>query len=167
MVQLVDQYGRPISTATLKKEQAAPTLTGVRRPNTEHQASGLTPGKLGRLLKSSINGDQEAYLALAEEMEERDLHYAGVLGSRKLQVAGLDITVEAASDSAADVENASDGALALREAVQLVNDMAGDDTIQLAAALEGQTLTLTQRQLTIAGDRMAIMSAHGSPAVSR
>lgn len=106
MVQLVDQYGRPISTAALKKEQAAPTMTGVRRPNTEHQASGLTPGKLGRLLKSSINGDPEAYLALAEDMEERDLHYAGVLGARKLQVAGLDVTVEAASDAPADVENA-------------------------------------------------------------
>ncbi|MGD9476135.1 DUF935 domain-containing protein [Shinella sp. G-2] len=106
MVQLVDQYGRPISTAALKQEQAAPTMTGVRRPNTEHQASGLTPGKLARLLKSSVHGDPEAYLELAEDMEERDLHYAGVLGSRKLQVAGLDITVEAASDSAADVENA-------------------------------------------------------------
>lgn len=106
MVQLVDQYGRPISTAALKKEQAAPTMVGVRRPNTEHQASGLTPGKLARLLKSSINGDPEAYLALAEDMEERDLHYAGVLGARKLQVAGLDVSVEAASDSAEDVQNA-------------------------------------------------------------
>lgn len=106
MVQLVDQYGRPISTAMLKKEQAAPTMAGVRRPNTEHQASGLTPQKLARLLKASINGDPEAYLALAEDMEERDLHYAGVLGSRKLQVAGLDITVDAASDKPEDVENA-------------------------------------------------------------
>nr|WP_298099749.1 DUF935 domain-containing protein [uncultured Shinella sp.] len=104
--QLVDQYGRPISTAALKQEQAAPTMTGVRRPNTEHQASGLTPGKLARLLRSSANGDPEAYLALAEDMEERDLHYAGVLGTRKRQVAGLDITVEAASDKPEDVENA-------------------------------------------------------------
>lgn len=106
MVQLVDQYGRPISTAMLKKEHAAPTMTGVRRPNTEHQASGLTPGKLARLLRSSANGDPEAYLELAEDMEERDLHYAGVLGTRKRQVAGLEITVEAASDKPEDVENA-------------------------------------------------------------
>jgi phage gp29-like protein len=106
MAKLLDQFGRPISPATLKTEQAAPSMMGVRRPNTEHQASGLTPGKLARMLKSSINGDPEAYLALAEDMEERDLHYAGVLGARKLQVAGLDVTVEAASDSAEDVANA-------------------------------------------------------------
>ncbi len=32
-------------------------------------------------------------------MEERDLHYAGVLGSRKLQVSGLEITVEEAGET--------------------------------------------------------------------
>lgn len=106
MAQLLDQYGNPINTAALKQEHAAPTMSGVRRPNTEHQASGLTPGKLARMLKSSVNGDPEAYLALAEDMEERDLHYAGVLSARKLQVAGLEITVEAASDKPEDVENA-------------------------------------------------------------
>lgn len=104
--QLLDQYGNPISTAALKLEQAAPTMAGVRRPNTEHQASGLTPGKLARLLRSSVNGDPEGYLALAEDMEERDLHYAGVLGSRKLQVAGLEITVEEGGETPEDVENA-------------------------------------------------------------
>lgn len=106
MAQIIDQWGNPVSTAMLKKEQAAPTMSGVRRPNTEHQASGLTPGRLARLLKTSINGDPEAYLALAEDMEERDLHYAGVLMARKLQVAGLELTVEAASDKPDDVQNA-------------------------------------------------------------
>lgn len=106
MAQLLDQYGRPISTAMLKREQAAPTIVGIRRPNMEHQATGLTPPKLARILRSSVQGDPEAYLTLAEDMEERDLHYAGVLSARKLQVAGLDVTVEAASEDAADVENA-------------------------------------------------------------
>ncbi|OJF90641.1 hypothetical protein AX761_23365 [Rhizobium sp. 58] len=106
MAKLMDQWGNPISTAPLKREQAAPTLAGVRRPNTEYQTSGLTPAKLGRLLQSSIQGDPEAYLALAEDMEERDLHYAGVLSARKIQVAGLEVTVEAASDSVDDVANA-------------------------------------------------------------
>ncbi len=103
---ILDQYGNPISTAALKKEQAAPTMAGVRRPNTDHQASGLTPGKLARFLRSSVTGDPEAYLALAEDMEERDLHYAGVLGSRKLQVAGLEISVEEAGEAPEDIENA-------------------------------------------------------------
>lgn len=106
MAKIIDQWGNPVSSALLKKEQAAPTMTGVRRPNIDHQATGLTPGKLARLLRTSVQGDPQAYLELAEDMEERDLHYAGVLAARKLQVAGLEITVEAASDDAADVENA-------------------------------------------------------------
>jgi len=106
MAGIIDQWGNPVSTVALKKEQAAPTMMGVRRPNTDHQASGLTPARLARMLTSSINGDPEAYLALAEDMEERDLHYAGVLMSRKLQVAGLEVTVEPASESADDIANA-------------------------------------------------------------
>lgn len=106
MAKLIDQWGNPISSATLKAEQAAPTMTGVRRPNIEHQATGLTPGKLARLLRTSVQGDPQAYLELAEDMEERDLHYAGVLMARKLQVSGLEVTVEAASNDAADIENA-------------------------------------------------------------
>lgn len=106
MAKIIDQWGNPVSSALLKKEQAAPTMTGVRRPNIDHQATGLTPGKLARLLRTSVQGDPQAYLELAEDMEERDLHYAGVLAARKLQVAGLEIAVESASDDAADVENA-------------------------------------------------------------
>lgn len=39
-------------------------------------------------------------------MEERNEHYAGVLGTRKRQVSNLEITVEAASESAEDVRDA-------------------------------------------------------------
>ncbi len=101
---LVDQYGNPISTESLTREQAAPTLRGIRRPyDGLHPAAGLTPDRLARLLRDSIDGDPDRYLALAEDMEERDNHYAGVLGIRKRQVAGLEITVEAATDAAEDV----------------------------------------------------------------
>ncbi|TIW27747.1 MAG: DUF935 domain-containing protein, partial [Mesorhizobium sp.] len=100
---LVDQYGRPIEKAALKVEQAAPTSTGVRRHDALHPAAGLTPGRLARILRESIDGDPEAYLALAEDMEERDLHYAGVLGVRKRQVSRLEITVEAGGEDAESV----------------------------------------------------------------
>ncbi len=103
---LVDVYGFPVSTAKLKQEQAAPTTRGVRQHYAHHPAAGLTPGKLANLLRESINGDPESYLALAEDMEERDLHYAGVLSIRKRQVAGLNITVEAAGDDSRSVEMA-------------------------------------------------------------
>ncbi len=106
MAQLLDQYGLPIRKAAMKQEQAAPTLAGVRRPEGRHQAPGLTPQKLARILREAIDGDPERYLELAEDMEERNEHYAGVLGVRKRQVSGLEMTVEAASDAADDVRAA-------------------------------------------------------------
>ena len=54
--------------------------------------------------------------------------------------------------TAADVVNAGDGVLSLREAVQQANATTAADTIQFANVLESQTLTLTQGQLTLAGD---------------
>lgn len=108
--QLLDAWGRPIDLARLKRPQAEPqggiVSAGVRRSDALHPAAGLTPGRLARLLRESIDGDPERYLALAEDMEERDLHYAGVLGTRKRQVAGLEVTVEAAGDDALSVRAA-------------------------------------------------------------
>jgi Ca2+-binding RTX toxin-like protein len=54
--------------------------------------------------------------------------------------------------TASDVVNAADGVLSLREAVQQANATAAADTIVFANPLEGQTLTLTQGQLTLAND---------------
>ncbi|MBN9471677.1 MAG: DUF935 domain-containing protein [Bosea sp.] len=104
MATLLDASGRPIDTSALKREQGAPSVTSVRQPYSGgHPAAGLTPGRLARILRDSIDGDPMRYLELAEDMEERDLHYAGVLGIRKRQVAGLDISVEAASDQPEDI----------------------------------------------------------------
>lgn len=98
----LDAYGRPINTAALKTEQAAPTARGIRRHDALHPAAGLTPQRLAAILRSAID-DPEQYLALAEDMEERDNHYAGVLAVRKRQVAGLEINVEAAGDDAKSI----------------------------------------------------------------
>ncbi|WP_026784220.1 DUF935 domain-containing protein [Pleomorphomonas koreensis] len=103
---LLDQYGRPIDTAALKKEQGGPTVASVRRPRAYDQAAGLTPGRLGRLTKQAVLGDPEGYLALAEDMEERDLHYAGVLSIRKRQVASLETTVVPGSEDAPGLKHA-------------------------------------------------------------
>lgn len=103
---LKDAFGRPVDAGELRTEQAAPTSAGIRRHDAMHPAAGLTPGRLARLLRDSIEGDPEQYLALAEDMEERNEHYASVLSTRKLQVAGLEITVEGAGDDEASVKHA-------------------------------------------------------------
>jgi phage gp29-like protein len=103
---IYDQYGRPVDTGSLREEQATPQIMGVRQLISEHPAQGLTPGKLASLLKAAEDGDIQSYLELAEEMEEKDLHYRSVLSTRKLQVSGLEITVESASDDKDDVKAA-------------------------------------------------------------
>jgi len=99
---LYDYLGRPVKTKELTRELAAPTLTGIRTIWNDSYASGLTPVGLANLLRSAADGDHHAYLTLAEEMEERDLHYQAELGKRKLAVSRLPLTVESYSDSDRD-----------------------------------------------------------------
>jgi phage gp29-like protein len=92
--------GRPLQRDNLAVEIAAPARTSVRTIQSGHPAQGLTPARLGRLLRDAEDGDAIAYYELAEEMEEKDLHYFGVLRTRKLAVARLPIEVEPADESA-------------------------------------------------------------------
>lgn len=106
MARLVDQHGNPIETKRLLQEEATPSLTGVRSVISDHPSRGLTPQRLTAILVEAEEGDATRYLELAEDMEERDLNYLAQLGTRKRAIAQLQITVEAASDSADDVANA-------------------------------------------------------------
>lgn len=106
MTGLVDQYGRPLQRELLTQEVAGPTLSGVRSPLAGYPADGMTPLRLAEILRDADQGEPMRYFELAEIIEERDLHYAGVLQTRKRSVAQLDITVEAASDDAEDVRRA-------------------------------------------------------------
>lgn len=106
MTELVDSRGRPLRKEVLTREVAGPTLAGVRQPVSGYPGDGLTPVRLARILREADQGEPLSYFELAEQIEERDLHYAGVLGTRKRSVSQIDITVEAASDSAEDVARA-------------------------------------------------------------
>ena len=104
-VTLFDHLGRPIERQALTREVAAPQLTGVRRAwDSEAIAQGLTPHRLARILRAAAENDLRSYLILAEEMEERDPHYASVLGTRKRACSGLEPAVEAATDDKRDQE---------------------------------------------------------------
>lgn len=106
MTGLVDQYGQPLRRELLTREVAGPTLAGVRSPIAGYPADGMTPLRLAQLLREADQGEPLEYFELAEIIEERDLHYAGVLGTRKRSVSQIDVTVEAASDDAEDVRRA-------------------------------------------------------------
>jgi phage gp29-like protein len=104
---IVDQFGNPIEKTELSRAIAAASLTGVRNLwGHGGEAQWLTPERLAQILRAAANGDADAYLTLAEEAEERDMHYASVLGTRKRAIGGLPIVVEAASESAEHVRHA-------------------------------------------------------------
>lgn len=123
---ILDHRGRPIKRSELTREIATAELTGVRSVwNHESVANGLNPDRLASLLRSAIEGEHNGYLTLAEEMEDRDLHYFSVLGTRKMAVSGIEPTVEAASDSAGDKKLAEEVEQIIRrpEFGELADDM--------------------------------------------
>ncbi len=98
MVALLGPDGRPVRKDVLTEEITAPTLASVRQVFSPDPSIGLTPQALAQLLRAAEEGDAENYLALAERMEEKDLHYLSVLGTRKRAVAQLDIVVDPADE---------------------------------------------------------------------
>lgn len=92
---------RPAKT-NLTRPLANPTVTGIRNVWQGRISAGMSPAKLQNLLSAADLGDADAYLTLAEEMEERDPHYASVLSTRKRAVLGLPRMVESASDKRQD-----------------------------------------------------------------
>lgn len=101
---LLDQYGRPVKVQALTQPMARPGVTSIRQVWGGSTASGLTPQKLAEILASCDQGELVPYVTLAEEMEERDPHYASVLGVRKRAVSGVAADVKPASDSPLDKE---------------------------------------------------------------
>jgi phage gp29-like protein len=95
---LIDQHGRPLKASELKKEFAAPTPFGARVVTSRDATFGLDPARLARVLRRAQEGDAGAYLELAEEMEEKYLHYAAQLATRKRAVSGIAAQIIPASD---------------------------------------------------------------------
>ena len=89
VAQLLGPDGRPISSSLLSTPIAEPQLGGVRNIFSEFMSPGLSPERLANIMRNAAEGFGRDYLTLAEEMEERELHYAAVLRQRKLAVAGI------------------------------------------------------------------------------
>lgn len=100
--QLLDRWGNPVRRADLARREEVATVGSVRSPISGYPADGLDPVRLASILRDADAGDPVQYFELAETIEERDPHYLGVLGTRRRAVSQLEITVEPASDAAAD-----------------------------------------------------------------
>ncbi|ANT39905.1 Mu-like prophage FluMu protein gp29 [Rhodovulum sp. P5] len=106
---ILDAFGRPmtpVAPAKLLERQAVASLGSVRQVLSGHPADGLTPPRVTALLRAAEAGDAVAYLELAEQMEEKDLHYSAVLGVRKRGIRALALQVDPGDDSPAAAEAA-------------------------------------------------------------
>ncbi|HCC2859073.1 DUF935 domain-containing protein [Klebsiella variicola] len=105
-----------VNETDMTQPEARARRASVRSPSAGISvASTLSPARLAGVLRNVTEGNARDYFILAEEMEERDLHYASVLRTRKLTVAGIPPAVEAASDDEHDVLLAD----AVRDLVEL------------------------------------------------
>lgn len=131
MPTLLGPDGRPLTVTKtdLTRELAAPRLDYWRQAFRPTVARGMTPEQLAALLDAAAAGQPRDFMAFAEDLEERDPHYAGVLGIRKRAVLGLERHVVAASDAPRDIE--------LRDAVETALVAAPAFGGLLAALLDG------------------------------
>jgi len=82
-------------------------ITNVKATQESRVADGLGPVDLAAILRSARANDIQAYLELAEFMEERDLHYYSLLQTRKLAITGCDWACESTMPGA-DVDSDKD-----------------------------------------------------------
>jgi phage gp29-like protein len=101
MPQLYDYAGRPIKLPT-RPETREIAAVSLQDRWSSYPSAGLTPGRLAAIFRAADAGDLRSQAELFEDMEEKDLHLASVMQTRRLAVLGLDRQVEAASDSAED-----------------------------------------------------------------
>jgi phage gp29-like protein len=124
-MKLYDAYGREVDTGVLREEQGGATMSGVRNIFTQmHPSAGLTPGRLTEIMRAAEAGDPYLYLELAEEMEEKDLHYLAVLNTRKQAVSQLEISVRPCSTGGDD-----------QRAAAMAREMIVEGPIQAQAAV--------------------------------
>ncbi|TFF20529.1 DUF935 domain-containing protein [Jiella endophytica] len=94
IVRFQDRWGRSPEASSLGSEFATPQEWGPRRVIGDAVVSGLGPERLAAILRQSADGDTRSYLTLAMEMDERYLHYASQLQTRRLAIEGIPVTIE-------------------------------------------------------------------------
>lgn len=99
-----DGQTETVSESALKTQRALESRMSIRTPFQTFAANGLTPSRLGLILRDAANWNQEQYMELAEALEERDAHYRSVIQTRKMAVTSLPWHVVPASKDARDIE---------------------------------------------------------------
>lgn len=80
---------------------AASALGSLRSPTSWRPLPQLTPARAADVLRRASVGDARDFFEYAADIEEKNLHYASVLQTRKLAVTGLEYNIVPADDSRA------------------------------------------------------------------
>lgn len=140
MAQILDQYGRPFDTSSLRQPQTARSVQ-LQREFQGHPARGLTPAKLASLLLEAEEGWLTAQAELGEDMEERDGHIFAELQKRKQAILGLEWDIVPPMDASAK-EKADANTLKMRFEEQLdMADVVQDATAAILHAYACQEIT--------------------------
>ncbi len=95
--------GAAIEVPLLAGETAAPEMFGQRALVYYSEATGLNPPRLAEMMVGANHGLARPYLTLAIDMEERYLHYASQLQTRRLALDGVALTVSTPKGAKAKV----------------------------------------------------------------
>jgi phage gp29-like protein len=99
-LELYDAYGKPIKRARVAQASDSANLFDKNKERwTQAVAPGLTPERLGRILRTADQGNNLELLTLGLEMEERDNGLFTDLQTRKLAIAGAPLHVEPWDDT--------------------------------------------------------------------
>ena len=104
MVQILDQFGRPMNKAVLEAPQTT-RLLQLNRQYPEHPSLGLTIRRLPRILREAEQGYLSAQADLFDDMVEKDGHIFSEMAKRKNALLGLDWSIEARKNASADEKN--------------------------------------------------------------
>lgn len=92
---ILDQHGRPFQVEKIAGKPARAELLDQRKARWQHSvAVGLTPVRLGHILRSADRGDNQDLLTLAIEAPERDNDLFADLQTRSMSVYGAPLRVK-------------------------------------------------------------------------
>lgn len=104
---LIDpKSGKPFAPEMLRRPVGGPTVVGTRPAIWTTPLGSIDPMTLASMLSEADQGNSLEWHNFCEQIETRDLHYLGVLSTRKRSVSQLPIAVTPAGPSAAQKKQA-------------------------------------------------------------
>ncbi|WP_413672273.1 DUF935 domain-containing protein [Massilia cellulosiltytica] len=123
MSKILDQFGKPIATASLDEPQTSRVHT-LQNQYLTPMLAGLTPARLARTLQAADQGDLVEQHRLFSDMEERDGHIRSEMDKRKAAVARLEWNIVPPRNASAAEEAAAEWVReTLQDAVDPIEDV--------------------------------------------